>query len=111
MRRDMHKVVTESPRAGGGSATCYLKKARGQERRLFKNTPVDLAHKKESMKKRYKSRKEFTDNLAPLKRYLRSQCGRPWDKVWSDISKVFKGTGTQAQHIKNHIKSMDVHTD
>jgi len=38
--------------------------------------------------------KERRDHLAPVARYLRSQVGRPWDDVYSDICRVFR---------KNHV--------
>ena len=115
MRKDMNKVVTERPRAG----------ARGELRKVFdkKNQPrrelnrveeedeelrdEEFLLPRESMRRRYKvgeQSKNLTDHIKPLLRYLRSQAGRPWNDVWSDICQVLKGNGLQANHVKEHVK-------
>lgn len=60
--------------------------------------------KKQSMRKPYKDRKEFSDNLGPLKRFLKSRCGERWDKVSSEISANIKLTSTVQRHILEHVK-------
>lgn len=44
--------------------------------------------------------KEFSDLLGPLRRFLLSRVGQPWDKVWSEICQVLKGNGVQAQNLE-----------
>ena len=112
MRHDFDKVLTERPRYGGLSGDCrktYDRKTRPREKRYFKGVEVDARPKRESMRRRHKVNgysKEFADHLSPLERYLLSQAGRPWDKVWSDVCKVLRGTGLQAAHVKQHVKYM-----
>jgi len=49
-------------------------------------------------------RKTFSDLLGPLRRFLASQAGRPWDKVQSEISKHLPRRGNTVQaHIWQHI--------
>ncbi len=43
--------------------------------------------------------KGFTDVLGPLKGYLRSSCGRPWDDVYSELAKVLGSAGYALGHI------------
>ena len=50
-------------------------------------------------------RKEFGENLAPLVSFLRSNVGRPWDKVYSEIREVCEPTGTVNAHIYQHLWS------
>jgi hypothetical protein len=48
--------------------------------------------------------KEFSDVLGPLRRYLRKQAGRPWDKVWSEIATTLDSRSLTGQHIFDHIR-------
>ena len=48
--------------------------------------------------------KEFSDLLGPLRRYLRKQVGRPWDKVWSEIACHLDSRSLSGQHIFDHIQ-------
>lgn len=111
MRRDMNKVLTESPRAGGNDGQkherTYKNKLRVREKQYYKNIEIDDRPTKESMRRRHirgGSYKELTDHIRPLERYLLSQVGRKWDDVWSDICQVMKGNGLQANHVKDHVK-------
>jgi hypothetical protein len=45
----------------------------------------------------------LNENLAPLRRYLRSQVGRPWNKVFSEICAGIDRRNTVQQHIHQHI--------
>jgi len=45
----------------------------------------------------------FSENLAPLRRYLAAQVGRPWDKVYSEIrARINTGNAVQF-HILQHL--------
>ena len=48
--------------------------------------------------------KTLNENLNPLKRYLASQVGRPWRKVYSEISEHLKPTSTVQQHVRDHLQ-------
>lgn len=113
MRKDMHKVLTERVRAGGGKHKDQFGKDNTPKEKRFVpgvkgNVKVDLSVKKESMRKRHIMNyggKQLTDHLHPMERFLVSRCGKPWDKVWSEICKVLKGNGMQANHVKEHVKN------
>ena len=45
----------------------------------------------------------FSENLAPLQRYLESQVGRPWDKVHSEIRRRIDVGSAVQYHILQHI--------
>ncbi|MBI1212670.1 MAG: hypothetical protein GC190_14490 [Alphaproteobacteria bacterium] len=47
--------------------------------------------------------KYLNENLAPLRRYLERQVGRPWDDVWSEICENLKPSSTVQQHVRDHI--------
>jgi hypothetical protein len=92
MREDMYKVIVERPRrwkAGGATAA--------RLRRDF-DGPMRLG-----MRAGYGYR-ELNENLAPLRRYLHAQIGRPWNKVFSEICAGIDRRNTVQQHIHQHIR-------
>lgn len=91
MREDMYKVIVERPRRGKSG---YDAAAR---RRNDFDGPASLG-----MRAGYGYR-GLNENLAPLRRYLRAQVGRPWNKVFSEICAGIDGRNTVQQHIRQHI--------
>ena len=96
MRADMHKVIVERPRHGGT-------RERGNRRA---NVPFEDRPIQESMRASHTDRKYFGENLAPLRRWLRAQVGRPWDWVYSEACSVIKPDSTVRNHIKVHLLEM-----
>jgi hypothetical protein len=92
MREDMYKVIVERPRRGkeGDAAAARL-------RRDF-DGPMRLG-----MRAGYGYR-NLNENLAPLRRYLHAQIGRPWNKVFSEICAGIDRRNTVQQHIRQHIR-------
>lgn len=89
----MHKVVVERPRWNPGPGK--------QGRRA--NLPDELLLKFEGIKRPYRCRKGLTDLLGPLKRWLQSQVGRPWNDVYSEACMVIKADSIIRAHIKTHL--------
>jgi hypothetical protein len=89
----MYKVIVERPRRGGGF-------------RSESPAPIDWedSPRQEGLRRRHRSRKWLNENLAPLKRYLAAQVGRPWDKVFSEICAGIDRRNTVQQHIHLHIE-------
>jgi hypothetical protein len=92
MREDMYKVIVERPR-------------RWKEREALANRlrndfdgPTRLG-----MRAGY-GRPILNENLAPLRRYLHAQLGRPWSKVFSEICAGIDRRNTVQQHIHQHIR-------
>jgi hypothetical protein len=46
---------------------------------------------------------DANENLAPLRRYLERQVGRPWDKVYSEIARHLRVDNTVQQHVRDHL--------
>jgi hypothetical protein len=102
MREDMYKVIVERPRRGGGWA---LQK----DGRKFRNS--EDAPQKVGMKRGYQSRKSLNENLSPLKRFLESSIGKPWNKVYSELSEGIDRRNTVQEHIYSHIEQfVAIHT-
>ncbi len=95
MRSDMPKVIVERARTG-----------RGPLRRGRPERDDDLALSKVGVKRHARMRggfKMLNENLNPLKRYLETQVGRPWDKVWSEVCENLRPSNTVQQHVRDHI--------
>lgn len=98
MRTDMKKVVTERPRSGG-----RVKSPKG-ERRQWQRYEMEDYPRSEKIRAKWKSwRKNFTDLLGPLHRFLLRQVGRPWNVVYSDIARNLPKTSLQNVHVYTHL--------
>jgi hypothetical protein len=94
MREDMSRVIVERPRLGGD---------RGRKGRAV---ALDDLPKQEGMRRRHVLSgdcKMLNENLSPLRRYLERQVGRPWNKVYSEISRHLRADNTVQQHVRDHI--------
>lgn len=103
MRDDMAKVVTERPRRGHAEKS---KKTTGHAIRRYDpdadyDEPIRLPV---SRGRQYGwNSKEFSDQINPLKRYLRSCLGRPWNKVHSELSEKLDRRSISGSHIWDHV--------
>ncbi len=97
MRSDMTKVLVERPRIGGGYA-------RDRDRKELDRMPPDEWRTHEGMRARWKGRrKSFNDHLGPLRRYLLSNVGRPWNLVFSEICREIRGGFPVREHFLLHV--------
>jgi hypothetical protein len=102
MRKDMSKVIVERPRTGRSAAgkrpgrTAALTDDDGEPIRAVKSTREPRGREQKT--------KSLNETLNPLKRYLASNVGRPWDKVYSEIAEHLKPTSTVQQHVRDHIE-------
>ena len=101
MRKDMFKVIVERPRW----SLC------GKPRVKLRHDPVPDRTKaglKRFADHQNRRTKELNENLAPLRRYLRKQRGRPWSKVYSEICATIDARSTVKQHVREHIEDLIV---
>ena len=89
----MHKVVIERPRHGRSWARS----------RPRPKPPFEDSARFESIKARHTRRKWFSDLLGPLRRWLQSQVGRPWNEVYSEACAVIKPDSPIRAHVKTHL--------
>ncbi|MEO1322403.1 MAG: hypothetical protein AAFV59_05290 [Pseudomonadota bacterium] len=96
MREDMFKVIVERPRWG----------SRHAPKAKLRNDKVP-SRKRATGRRQALEQHGYTkclnENLAPLKRYLMKQVGRPWDKVYSEISEHLDPSHTVKQHVRDHL--------
>jgi hypothetical protein len=97
MRSDMAKVIVERPRHGPRQ-----KYRKGYRKLWQKLTPEDWPHH-ESIYAKGRS-KFFNEHLGPLRRYLRKQVGRPWNKVFSEICQNLRVDSAVQSHVRDHLE-------
>ena len=100
MRDDMFKVIVERPRCGRAWAV----KSKARYDRLPERSHVTGRR----LALEVGSTKGLNENLAPLKRYLHKQVGRPWDKVFSEICATLDTGSTVKQHVREHIEDFSM---
>lgn len=100
MRPDMAKVIVERPRLKGNAWRKPKGYARGLARYGEDGPPA-----REGIKHRWHGGgKYLNEHLGPLRRYLDSQVGRPWDKVHSEIcARIDRGSAVQ-DHVRDHVE-------
>lgn len=101
MRKDMFKVIVERPRRGAGFRVNRARLA-GED-----DMPKRVGMRRFRTLNRTSS-KWLNENLAPLKRYLMKQVGRPWSKVYSEICENLDASNTVQQHVRDHLQDFIV---
>jgi len=101
MRKDMFKVIVERPR-GGADFRVNRSRLAGED-----DLPARVGMKRFRALNRTRT-KWLNENLAPLKRYLMKQAGRPWSKVYSEICENLDANNTVKQHVRDHLQDFVV---
>ncbi|MGD9966756.1 MAG: hypothetical protein AB7T59_09565 [Hyphomonadaceae bacterium] len=96
----MSKVIVERPRSGRAAAG--LRPGRTRALADDDGEPIRAKGAREP-KGRAAKTKRLNETLNPLKRYLASNVGRPWNKVYSEISEHLKPSSTVQQHVRDHL--------
>jgi hypothetical protein len=95
MRDDMARVIVERPRIPG------FKSRKGRQRALEDLPKHEGLRRAQSLRG---DRKQLNENLAPLRRYLEGQVGRPWNKVYAEIAMRLRVDNTVQQHVRDHLR-------
>jgi hypothetical protein len=99
MRPDMAKVIVERPRLGSR----IHGKAKGARKRVAR-LGLDNLPKREGIKRSCRGgTKQLNEHLGPLRRYLQTQVGRPWDKVFSEICTHINRDSAVQDHVRDHV--------
>lgn len=109
MRDDFAKQLTERERIHSRDHYHNYR-----HNKLFENGEVDEVGGRESMRVRYNhgyDRKSFSENLNPLKGWLRTCVGKQWDKCYSELRKKFDARKVVNNHILEHLyQDIEVNT-
>ncbi|WP_204103035.1 MULTISPECIES: hypothetical protein [Spirulina sp. CCY15215] len=99
----LDRIVIERPR-GGLRVSC--KKVKGYKKsldRITREASEEGLLKSFVIKKKYWKSRYFSDNLAPLYRWLRSYTGQPWKIVYSELCYQLDTSTLSGQHILSHV--------
>ncbi|HEX5085109.1 MAG TPA: hypothetical protein VFY40_23985 [Blastocatellia bacterium] len=104
MREDMSKVVIERPRWGHSlrSSKTRLRIHRYDPEKDYEDLPKRVSGSR-SKYLRVDEVKYFSDLLGPLRRFLRSNVGRPWDQVYSEMKKHLDDRKVTGRHVFEHV--------
>src|ERR1700675_611187 len=97
MREDMKDLLVDTGRNGGGWG-----KATSRRARMKRADADDLPRTLPCGRKRVGS-KQLGDRLNPLKRYLKSNCGRPWADVYAEICAFADKRTVRGYHLRQHV--------
>jgi hypothetical protein len=103
VRDDMAQVVTERPR--WHSSGRYRDVRPRCVARLDLDRMADLP-RGEGMRRPHIWRKNFSDLLGPLRKFLVRQVGRKWDDVYSEICERISPNSTIQLHILGHLEDL-----
>jgi len=102
MRADMGKVLVERPRLKRRSGDSRARK--GYRKELQRSLVAEAPPNRERLKARYgHNLKFFNENLAPLRRFLQSNVGRPWNKVYAEICQHVDRGNVVQKHVLTHL--------
>lgn len=114
MRKDMNKVIVERPRVGG-VGNDNSRHNRHETKKVLRSVDSDVASEVDvqsfhSMKRvhtakpnSWDDKKQLNENLQPLRRFLESRIGKPWDEVYSEIMQNLNLNNAVQYHVYQHL--------
>src|SRR5260221_18257 len=96
MRPDMSKIVVERPRHGSRLRN-HKSALTLDPRRIADDAYIDPAEPRQA------GEKWLNETLSPLRRYLESNVGRPWSKVYAEIRATLDSRKATGLHILQHL--------
>ena len=122
MRKDMKKVLVNTYRLGANKRKSQRLSRRNSKNMKYRreilvleeyenedgDSVIDIADsvihsRKTGVRDNSYNRKQFGENLNPLARFVRSNVGRPWDNVYSEICEQCDTDGAVSGHIFDHL--------
>ncbi|MDY7015891.1 MAG: hypothetical protein SVX43_20315 [Cyanobacteriota bacterium] len=98
----LDKIVIERPRGGMRISSRRIKGQKKELERITVEATEEGLLQPYLIKTRNRT-KYFSDHLAPLRRWLRSQVGQPWDRVYGELCWKLDPTTLSGQHILSHV--------
>ncbi len=97
MRSDMFEVIIERPRRNG-----HWVKDTKERRKEYESVNIINSPRREPMSIG-RGDKSLNENLAPLRRFLDRNVGRPWNKVHSEIAEHLSMNSQVQKHVLVHV--------
>lgn len=125
MKKFFAKIVTEKPRRGSFARSNKYGRRLTRDEVIAEHdaivvgsaddgAPMQVAAHRAKMARHSQygwDAKEFSDLLGPLRKYLRKQVGRPWDKIYSEMNQSLDKRTVAGLHIWDHVLlEVETHT-
>ena len=98
----LSEIVIERPRSGMRMSSRKLKGVKKRLHKLTQEASEDGLLSPYLIKPRDKS-KYLSDHLGPLRRFLRSHVGQPWNDVYSKLCRQLNTNTLAGQHVLSHV--------
>lgn len=99
MRSDMAKVIVERPRVGSRAPS----RKKGY-RKYIQQTGIDNLPRREPLLGRWRGKGRWlNEHLGPMRRFLRSNVGRPWNKVHQELCEHVSFDNPMQSHVLTHV--------
>lgn len=98
----LSEILIERPRSGMRISYRKMTGTKKQLSKLTQEAAEDGLLRPYLIKPRYKS-KSLSDHLGPLRRFLRSHVGQPWNDVYSKICQQLDTSTMAGQHVISHL--------
>jgi hypothetical protein len=98
MRSDMFEVIIERPRVDR-----WRGRGKGRKGEALRQQEAPIW---EPVSRGRGGTKILNENLAPLRRFLRSRVGRPWNDVHREIRALLSVRSAVHKHVLDHVKQM-----
>lgn len=106
MRQDMFKVIVERPRRGVGFYRHLPNAYRAAKHFILDEdgeVTDDFTGRTPMRTKLFGDQKSLNENLNPLRRFLYSKIGSPWNEVFSEICAELDVNSTIKKHVRDHV--------
>jgi hypothetical protein len=103
MRSDMKRKLIESPRWGSWMPNHSVLRDRALLRHARADDSFDRFARRGAMRPHHGDRKDLTDKLNPLIRFVRKSRGRLWDEVYSELRALLSPRSVIDMHILQHL--------
>jgi hypothetical protein len=99
MREDMDKVIVEKPRFGS-----RLPSRKKGYRKYVQCSGLENLPVREPMLGRWRGRQRWlNEHLGPMRRFLRSRVGHPWNKVHQELCEHVSFDNAVQKHVLTHV--------
>jgi hypothetical protein len=96
VRKDMKDLLLDTGRVGGSEKGMF-------SRAKVKSADPDSLPKRLPSSRRRCGGKSLGDRLNPLRRFLKANCGRPWEKVYAEICAFADSRTVRGYHLRTHV--------
>ena len=105
MRKDMAKVVTEAPRRGHANPSRKWGRRLTRDEYALDDHGASRGHRSRATASMAGTRKSSPTCSGRSADICGKQVGRPWDKIWSEITRTLDSRSLTGLHIFDHIRS------